>query len=402
MGRLPVLWLYGPAGVGKTTVAWRLFTQLSGDALPTGYVDIDQLGMCYAAPTPRDWAPEPASDPGRHRLKARTLDAVLANFRAAGARCVVVSGVVDPFRGADVGLCPGAAMTLCRLRAGPAELRRRLAARGRPSDRPDEVWREADILDREHPTDLVVDTTGRTVDEVVRRVRGLTGGWPDPGARAAPPARQDSPTGPAAAADEGAVADGGAVLWLCGVTAVGKSTVGWEVYRRVRAAGHRAAFVDLDQVGFHRPVPDGDPGNHRLKAANLAAVWRSFRNAGATCLVAVGPVEWAGTLRSYADGLAAATVTVCRLHAGRDRLTERVMLRGRGRTPGWGLAGDELTGRPAPVLARIAERAAADAEALDRTALGDLRVDTDGRPVPDIAQEILARTGWPGVAVPAR
>jgi hypothetical protein len=62
--RLPVLWLYGPAGVGKTTAAWELFTELSRDGIPTGYVDIDQLGMCYAAPTPDEWAPEPATDPG--------------------------------------------------------------------------------------------------------------------------------------------------------------------------------------------------------------------------------------------------------------------------------------------------------------------------------------------------
>ena len=73
----------------------------------------------------------------------------------------------------------------------------------------------------------------------------------------------------------------GAILWLCGPAAVGKSTVGWQVYQQLRQAGVNAAFVDLDQIGFHRPIPDGDPGNHRLKAANLAAVWREFRAGGA-------------------------------------------------------------------------------------------------------------------------
>src|SRR2546430_11129544 len=82
---LPVLWLYGASRVGKTTVTWELFVQLAREGVAAGYVDIDHLGMCYAPPTPQHWAPEPAADPGRHRLKAHTLDAVVANFRDAGA-----------------------------------------------------------------------------------------------------------------------------------------------------------------------------------------------------------------------------------------------------------------------------------------------------------------------------
>jgi adenylylsulfate kinase-like enzyme len=384
-GRLPVLWLYGPGGVGKTTAGWRLFARLGADGIPIGYVDIDQLGMCYAAPTPDHWSPEPASDPGRHLVKARTLDAVVANFRAAGARGLIVSGVADPARGPEVDLVPGAELTLCRLRAEPAVLRRRLTIRGRPTDEVDDALREARTLDRARLTDPVVDTTGRTVDDVLRSVRDLTG-WPD---RVGSPVPATEPVVQARAAVPGAV------LWLCGVTAVGKSTVGWELYRRVRAAGHRAAFVDLDQVGFLRPVPAGDPGNHRLKAANLGAVWRSFHDAGATCLIAVGPVDRAGAVPAYAAALPGATLTVCRLHAARDTVTRRVMLRGGGHAPAWGMAGDELIGRPARVLAGIARRAADEAEALDRAGVGDLRVDTDGRAVPDIAGEILARTGWP-------
>ena len=101
---LPVLWLYGPSGVGKTTVAWELFVRLAREGVPTGFVDIDQLGMCYAPPTPQHWAPEPTADPGRHRLKTRTLDAVVANFRAAGARCLAVPGVSNPVRGVETDL----------------------------------------------------------------------------------------------------------------------------------------------------------------------------------------------------------------------------------------------------------------------------------------------------------
>ncbi len=381
---LPVLWLYGASGVGKTTVTWELFVQLAREGVPTGYVDIDQLGMCYAPPTPRHWAPEPAADPGRHRLKARTLDAVVANFRDAGARCVVVPGVTDPVRGVETDLVPHAALTTCRLRAEPADLGRRLAARGHPTDDVAEEFADAAALDRAFATDPCVDTTGLTVAEVVDRVRARTG-WPD----LAAPVEQPSPTRQVPDPTPGQI------LWLCGPAAVGKSTVGWQVYQQVRRAGVTAAFVDLDQIGFHRPVPAGDPGNHRLKAANLAAVWRAFRTGGAGCLVAVGPLDRPEDVAAYTAALPAATITLCRLHASREVLADRVARRGRGLTPTWGLAGDELIGQPQARLREIADQAARIVDALD--GVGDLRVDTDDRPADEIAAEVLGRTGWPSL-----
>src|SRR6266508_4666443 len=254
---LTVLWLYGASGVGKTTVTWELFVQLAREDAPTGYVDIDQLGMCYGPPTPQRWAPEPADDPGRHRLKARTLDAVVANFRDAGARRVVVPGVTDPVRGVETDLVPHAALTTCRLRAEPAELGRRLAARGSPFDDLAQELGYADALDRAFATEACVDTTGLTVAEVVDRVRARTG-WPN---LAAPVAKRSPP----------------------------------------------------------RQVPDPTPG----------------------------------------------------------------------------LAGDELIGQPQARLREIADQAARILDALD--GVGDLRVDTDGRPADEIAAEILARTGWPSL-----
>ena len=68
----PVLWLCGPSGVGKTTVAWAIYSQLARTGASVGYVDIDQLGICH---------PEPANDPGRHRTQARNLDVVVGAYR---------------------------------------------------------------------------------------------------------------------------------------------------------------------------------------------------------------------------------------------------------------------------------------------------------------------------------
>ncbi|MFY1692309.1 hypothetical protein [Plantactinospora sp. WMMB782] len=379
---LPVLWLYGPPAVGKTTVAWTLFTELS-HRIPTAYVDLDQLGICYAPPSPDNWAPEPASDPGRHRRQARNLNLLAANVRAAGARCLVASGVVHAVRGVEADLLPQAAVTCCRLRAEPPELRRRLAGRGGAGDEAvEEVLAYAAELDRNHPADRCVDTTGRDVAEVLKLVRGETGGWPARSGTATAPVRPFPryPAGP------------GEILWLCGATAVGKSTVGWQVYATLSRAGRRTAFVDLDQIGFYRPAGPGSSRDHRLRASNLAAVWQTYQATGLERLVVVGPVDDAETLRTYRAALPSVRIILCRLHAGRDSLAERVVLRGRGQGPL--IPGDALKGQSTARLRQIADEAAADAEALEGAAVGDLRVDTDGRTVPDIAGEVVRRLGW--------
>ncbi len=53
----------------------------------------------------------------------------MANFRSAGARCVIVSGVVDAAYRVHADMIPRAALTVCRLRAGWDELRLRFAGR---------------------------------------------------------------------------------------------------------------------------------------------------------------------------------------------------------------------------------------------------------------------------------
>ncbi|HZE40889.1 MAG TPA: AAA family ATPase, partial [Stackebrandtia sp.] len=182
---MPVLWLCGPPGVGKTSAAWELFTRLGGDGARVGYVDIDQLGMCYAAPTADDGAPEPPADPGRHRLKEANLGAVAANFRAAGARGLIVSGVVDAERG--VAAIPGADVTLVRLRANADGLRRRVAERGRSHDAIDAVLAEADALDRGGVDATVIDTTVLGIAEVADAVGARFASWPPPAPAATPP-----------------------------------------------------------------------------------------------------------------------------------------------------------------------------------------------------------------------
>jgi hypothetical protein len=166
-------------------------------------------------------------------------------------------------------------------------------------------------------------------------------------------------------------------LLLCGPRGVGKSSVGYALFRRIYLTGTRAAYVDLAQIGFTEPVP----GNHALAARNLAAMWPAFRAAGARCLIAVGETD---TRDRYA--LPGMALTVCRLCAAPDTLRDRIRRRGAGEGPL--LPGNDLIGVSSEELDRIADAAVREAERLARLGIGDLCVDTDGRSVDEVARSV--------------
>ena len=370
--RLSVLWLCGPPGAGKSAVGWALYDGLGRSGTQAGFIDIDQLGMCL---------PAPPDDPERFRLKERNVSAVTANFRQAGCGALVVSGDLGLSTAISRGTVPGASLTICRLRASPGELRRRLTARGAP-DLAEGALQEAQELDRSSLVDACVDTDGLTISDVARLVRERCDGWP-PERAAGARADEAAPAAlPVACAD-------GEVLLVCGAAGVGKSAVGFEVYLRQLRAGLAAAYLDLGQVGFMSAAPTDDPGGHWLRARNLADLWRAYHEAGARRLVLSGPVPDARAAAVYAAALPAADLTVCRLHAGPAELARRISRRGQGLS--WPEPGDPLIGQPEGPLRLAAERAAADAETLDHSGLGDLRIDTDGLAVGQAADLISRR-----------
>ncbi len=168
---IPLLWLCGPFGVGKSTVGWEIFSQLSRAGIKSGYLDTDQIGLCY---------PAPADDPDNYHVKARNLGAMWPTFRAAGVRCFVVSGGIytrDIVR-TYADLIPGTALTLCRLRVNHQELRERILHRGWLTHLAEEAVQDAEALDRSDVADLCIDTDGLSIPDVARLVREQTGGWP--------------------------------------------------------------------------------------------------------------------------------------------------------------------------------------------------------------------------------
>lgn len=240
--------------------------------------------------------------------------------------------------------------------------------------------RQAEELDHASFADAYADTDGLTVPEVAQLARERCGGWPPE--RVAGASASDAGPEPLTAPG----ADGG-VLLVCGAAGVGKSAAAFDVYLRKLRAGVAAAYLDLGQIGFMSPVPPDDPGGHRLKARNLADLWRTFHAAGARCLILSGPVPDNQAATRYAGALPAARITVCRLHAGPAELARRISRRGQGPSS-WAQPGDPLLGQPEAHLRLAAAESAAEAETLERSDLGDLRIDTNGRSVPEVADLI--------------
>jgi shikimate kinase len=386
--KVPVLWITGPMGVGKSTASWQLFTELAASGTRTAFADADQLCMCY---------PAPPDDPGRDLFRARNAAVVIRNCQAAAAQRVIVNGVVDPVLGVRHDLLEQAAVTVCRLRADPDEVVRRFAGRQRSGggvadDLARQVRDECGRMDAGDFADVCVDTTGVPAGEAVRLIRDRCRGWSGFSAvRGLPGTAPDSQGSLAASQARGC---GGWVLLLSGPAGVGKSTIGFQLYQRCLGADFTCGYVDLDQIGFLAPHPDGDPRNRRLKACNLAGIWRTYHAAGATHLVVSGAVETQAVLRAYSDGLPEAVITACRLHAAPGELRRRIMTRGEGGS--WPQPGDPLRGQPESYLSQVAAQAAADARALDHTPLDALRIDTTGRTAGEAADLIAAAAGWPG------
>jgi hypothetical protein len=125
-------------------------------------------------------------------------------------------------------------------------------------------------------------------------------------------------------------------------------------------------------------------------------VWPTYRAAGARCLITVGSVTSRETVLLYASTVPDTDLTLCRLRATPERLTERVFRRGLGRGP-------VIPGPPATAskqqLAAMAAKAVREAAEMDAADLADLCVDTDSQNVTQVAQRVRARTGgWPQLA----
>ena len=159
----------------------------------------------------------------------------------------------------------------------------------------------------------------------------------------------------------------------------GSRPVAFVIFRQLSDAGAKTAFVDLDQVNLCYPAPDDDPGNYRVRAAGLAAVWATYREEDVRCMVISGIAETKEMVRAHVDLISDARFTIVRLRAAAYELRSRFIGRG-------------TRAQQADEIIRLADD-------MDRDLVGDLCVDTDGLTAEQTADVVRAAAGdWPGLS----
>lgn len=171
---VPTLLITGPVGVGKTTVAGAIADQLAAARRATGLIDLDALRWVY---------PRPAGDPHHVALGLRNLAAVAANYRRAGATCLILVDIFEArshlagYREA----IPGAAIQVVRLHAAPATIAARITGRETSQDSRDWHLRRAvelaALFARERPEDILIDTDGKAPAAIAAEILARAG-WP--------------------------------------------------------------------------------------------------------------------------------------------------------------------------------------------------------------------------------
>ncbi len=180
---------------------------------------------------------------------------------------------------------------------------------------------------------------------------------------------------------------GPSVILITGPGGVGKTTVAFEVCRRLEAAGVGHAMIDTDGLDRVFPPPPDDPDKAGLTRRNLAAVWGNLRAAGAPRLVLTAvATSIEDELPLIREAVPGADISVARLLASERDLLERVRRREVG-------SGYDYQAPRTIEQARLMRQEPADVEPVGEPPL--FVIETSGRTVGEVAREILERTGWP-------
>jgi len=160
------LLITGAVGAGKTTVARAAAELLYDRGVPGAVIDLDAIAESW---------PRPAGDPFGVGLMLANLRAMWQNFRVAGARRLILAGVIESVddRTAHESALGGVPLVVCRLVAPVPTLQQRVRERETDASRDWHVARAAeltDILDAARVEDFAVDGNAGSPLEVARVV----------------------------------------------------------------------------------------------------------------------------------------------------------------------------------------------------------------------------------------
>ncbi|MBB6626048.1 hypothetical protein H5V45_01825 [Nocardioides sp. KIGAM211] len=172
-------------------------------------------------------------------------------------------------------------------------------------------------------------------------------------------------------------------LLLLGAMGTGKSDTSYHVFSRLYRSGIPTARLDLDDIGMCHPAPPDDPDNFVVKAEAMGAAWRVFASHGARCLVVSGAIDTPELVDLHTSQLPDADWTVVRLRIGTEERRRRVLSRG------------ILLGYTEAEMEPTIAAGDADERVVESRDLTPLVIDTDGLDRTQVADLVLARTGWP-------
>ncbi len=148
----------------------------------------------------------------------------------------------------------------------------------------------------------------------------------------------------------------------------------------LRNAAVAHAVIEGDFMGQVHPAPEGDPHRTEIAESNLTAVWANFAQRGYRRLIYTNTVSVLPEEAGMFERAMGADVRITRVLLTASDATARERLMGRE-------LGSELE--------QELQGSVRKARLLDRRATAEtVRVATDGRPVADIAREVVTATGW--------
>jgi broad-specificity NMP kinase len=165
------------------------------------------------------------------------------------------------------------------------------------------------------------------------------------------------------------------VLFIGGRSGVGKSSVAYELHWRLAAQDVKHALIEGDNLDQAHPPP-WKVGN--LEERNLADLWRNYRTLGYRRLI-------------FPQTVSVTRTAVLAAAMGDNPVVKAVLLRASDKSAKARLETRETE----TTLEAHLERSRQRALDLDRdTPSWVWRIDTDGKSIPEVAEEVLALLDW--------